>query len=367
MSGRRTRPEAGFALAAVLLMLLGLTALAHGTLLLARHQRAAAASGAAALQARLAAEAAVRRGARTLDSGAAEKLRRGEVLDAAEQPLGPHATGRVRFEPLGGEWIWAEGKGSADLLGLRGRRRTARVYWLLRPRARVRALRAAVEHGGELAVSADSEVRGGGPLAVPEGWPERICDSLALAAASVDEPLPAAARLAEAVRPGATPMASIPRLGLMTGSDLARRADLRPPDGVGTPAPTVRLGACEPAAWNWGEPLGPGRPCGMHRPLVVADGDLIVQGGRGQGVLAAAGALMLDGTRFAGLVLVGGSLRLTGGARIDGAARVRGDVVIDGRSTVAASPCAVHRSLAVRPSPLPPLPAPEGSWIPLRP
>jgi hypothetical protein len=148
-------------------------------------------------------------------------------------------------------------------------------------------------------------------------------------------------------------------LGRLSRVDLLDR--LEPLDAAGgTPAPVDELGACLAGTWNWGA-LEPGDPCRGRRVALVRSGDLRLEGGEGQGVLAVAGSLELVGTRFRGLLLVEGDVRLDGGAEVEGVARVGGSLLIaSGRWT--SGPCAAYRALAAA-SPLRrPLLLPGAGW-----
>jgi hypothetical protein len=73
---------------------------------------------------------------------------------------------------------------------------------------------------------------------------------------------------------------------------------------------------------NWGEPhKWNGGSCASYYPLIYAAGDLVVDGGRGEGMLVVDGNLTLQaGFEFFGVVLVRGTLfGGPGGARITGA------------------------------------------------
>lgn len=123
---------------------------------------------------------------------------------------------------------------------------------------------------------------------------------------------------------------------------------------------------CDTAApENWGEPTrSNGGPCTSYYPVLYAAGDLVVDGGRGQGLLLVDGDLTLQGGfEFFGAVLVRGAL--LGGA---GGARVTGTVLIaelglsesDLRGIrIALSRCAARKALlgVSRPAPLA-----ERSW-----
>lgn len=70
---------------------------------------------------------------------------------------------------------------------------------------------------------------------------------------------------------------------------------------------------------NWGAPLDPASPCASHFPIVYAPDGLDLRGGAGQGVLIANGDLTIRGeTAFYGPVLVRGNVLLESGASIHG-------------------------------------------------
>lgn len=90
---------------------------------------------------------------------------------------------------------------------------------------------------------------------------------------------------------------------LVAKLDSALIADIVLPDGaIVTPAPVLAGAVCDTMALtNWGDPDG--GPCATHFPVIRAMGDVIVRGGRGQGVLIAAGDVQFEGgATFAGIV-----------------------------------------------------------------
>ncbi len=166
---------------------------------------------------------------------------------------------------------------------------------------------------------------------------------------------------------------SVPfRLGASGFDELAARATLVHPAGGSppalTPAPAGDASSCDRSdPLNWGEPARPTgvAGCAGYFPIILAEGDLTLAGGRGQGVLVVRGDLTLTGDAlFAGAVLVGGSLRVTGaGGRVFGgiAAGLGGGgtaVALEGGSVVH-SACALALAGAVA-GPVRALP--ERSW-----
>jgi hypothetical protein len=159
-------------------------------------------------------------------------------------------------------------------------------------------------------------------------------------------------------RYAASPLAAIgvvsdtvgaPALGLLDFGSIVDAAEIGVA-GPGTPGPVELLGACaadEP--WGWGDPDGPTRPCGPHLPLRAASGDLLVDGGVGQGMLVVDGDLTLRaGARYYGLVLVTGALRLEGSATLAGMAIALDGAHVGVGSRVRSSACWVVRALAAQ-------------------
>jgi hypothetical protein len=93
-------------------------------------------------------------------------------------------------------------------------------------------------------------------------------------------------------------------------------------------SPRVSGEECDTSApENWGEPnRWMGGPCTGYYPVIHAASDLVIDGGRGQGVLIVEGNLTVQGGfEFAGAVLVRGAvIGGPGGGRITGAMSVVG-------------------------------------------
>jgi hypothetical protein len=114
--------------------------------------------------------------------------------------------------------------------------------------------------------------------------------------------------------------------------------------GVANTSLTVRVtGASPPASGeecdttlpqNWGEPnRSSGGPCTGYYPVIHAPSDLVIDGGRGQGVLVVEGNLMIQGGfEFTGVVLVRGAV--IGGA---GGGRITGTMAIAGQGATPSS------------------------------
>ena len=116
---------------------------------------------------------------------------------------------------------------------------------------------------------------------------------------------------------------------------------------------------------NWGEPVkSNGGACTSYYPVIHSAGDLIVHGGRGQGLLLVDGNLTIQGgLQFVGAVLVRGSVRGgPGGAHITGAVSVAGQgptaSLLDG-IVIDFSRCAARKALLTLALPVP---IAERSW-----
>jgi hypothetical protein len=103
-----------------------------------------------------------------------------------------------------------------------------------------------------------------------------------------------------------------PRL-LVDSGTAARVAALRaslvadvvlPAGAVVTPGPVTAGASCDSASTsNWGDPFGSG-PCAHRLAVISALGDVTIRGGMGQGILLAAGDVVLEGgAMFAGIVV----------------------------------------------------------------
>lgn len=142
------------------------------------------------------------------------------------------------------------------------------------------------------------------------------------------------------------------RFGQFDWPTLVRLANSRLTVRVTGAAPRASGEECDTTTPdNWGEPnRWMGGPCTGYYPVIHAASDLVIDGGRGQGLLVADGNLTLQGGfEFAGVVLVRGALvGGPGGARITGTASVAGQgatlSVLDGIA-IDFSRCAARKAL----------------------
>ena len=119
---------------------------------------------------------------------------------------------------------------------------------------------------------------------------------------------------------------------------------------------------------NWGEPLaapaaGVVTPCQNYFPIIYSPGSVVVNTGRGQGILLVGGDLNVQGNFiFDGIVIVLGSLQTAGtGNKVTGAVLTAGQSIsIVGNPDILYSSCAIARALqySVRAAPLR-----DRSWV----
>jgi hypothetical protein len=344
--------RAGFAVVAVLLLLIGLTALAHAALVMATRERQA--SG---LEARLILRRLVARTAATLPP-LEDTL---PTLDGDGEPLASGARGVLRWRTdatsLGSELVLLTG--SAALDHLPGEARTGALAWRIDPSLRAAAAAAVVEFGGGAQVDGVVTVSGWLEPERSGGMPGELVCAPEL---HVLDSLAAGVPTALAVLPAAGP--ALPGLGMLPGDTLLGRSPLTFVGEI-TPTPVVDWRTCPASETNWGSPSEPGGPCGGRFVHVGAPGDLTLRGGEGQGVLVVRGSLLIAaGARFDGLVLGGGDLIVEDG-RLVGAARVAGSVTVGAHGRIDGSACAVARALRALPTLRAPMLLPEGRIHPL--
>lgn len=108
-----------------------------------------------------------------------------------------------------------------------------------------------------------------------------------------------------------------------------------------TPAPRELDGECVREPENWGSP-GSGA-CADRAPVVLAEGDLVVRGGTGQGALVVRGRLVLEGPlQYRGLIVATGGIETRGGpVTVHGAVLTSeaGEARLHDATVIAASAC----------------------------
>jgi hypothetical protein len=136
--------------------------------------------------------------------------------------------------------------------------------------------------------------------------------------------------------------------GELTWGQLAATARRVP--GIVTPGPSTGAGSClatDPL--NWGDPsrASPSAPCEAYFPVLYAAGDLHLAGGVGQGILLVGGSLTVSGgARFAGVVIARGTVSAQGtGGRLEGAVMAAGEG--GGTNALGAPLAIVHSRCAI--------------------
>lgn len=337
----------GVALVAALLVLTALTLVGHATWLVATAELAAALQERHRLSVRLSAEGLVIRP----PSGVLDSLpgRRWSVVTRGVTADGTRT--ELSVWPVTPELFLLVGVGETSVG--RPRWRVGRMFWRLNPAERLGGFSSPLEAVLGQVVSSDSSVN---TLVDgdPPGW-TTWCAALPQADTTFLPP-PATDSLLDALGP-THPL----QLGALDREELFSRTRLLEA-GSGTPQARTQGGLCTDEEWNWGSPDDPAGPCGQRRILLGASGDLLIDGGAGQGTLVVAGDLTLTGTLFVGVILVGGNLRLEGGATVFGYARSGGSTEIVGGSRFRASSCGARTALS-HPELVTPLRLPMGSWI----
>lgn len=339
MSARPGTPRSGAALAFVILLMLGILALAHATLVASLSELAGARAALRALETRAAADVGVRLTVLSSPAAWMDSLAWGEVGVGVTTTVGRVAvTGSARR--LGPESWLLEGVGRR---ASGARARTLHMAWALDPLRRILDLVAVVSVGPEAEVELGGTLDAADPTAVSP--PERAwdCDPwrAQLALQQTLASLAGVAVLADSVPE--------PTLGLLDLDAMLAAATVSV-SGSGTPAPNEASGACLVSdPWNWGDPDQPWRPCGPHLPLRSAGSDLVVSGGVGQGMLVVDGDVTLAaGTRYFGLVIARGGVSLEGGSVFEGMALAGSGLHIAPGSRVRGSTCWAVRALAAQ-------------------
>ena len=357
--------DRGAVLVAVLLLMLALTALAHGLLVLARFEASASRASLELVRARRAAESAVLHLAS--DTGRADRAVvpvwtvgdsvSGVYPDSAgRSPSGGASAPSADVRFVGRLWrlapeLWLARGGATTRGGTSVE--AARIVWAPDAVTRVAGMEAAVVIGVGDSVLVEGEVRADAYRGVASSLPD--CPPTLAALDSAGAP------------PSLTPVLALPdtqvaRLGPMRFAAFLERATAVV-DGVGSPAPADRGGEClaqEP--WNWGDPARGGVPCEDRMVVVRAADGVTIENGVGQGVLLSEGDLTLVDTRFSGLIVAAGRVTLRGATRIEGHVRADGGIHVGAGSSVSASACWV--AAAVSSAPLRrPLLVPASGWI----
>jgi len=332
MTTSRCTDRAGGAVVLAVLLTIAITALAHGLFLLASHEGRTGDAAEHVLRARLAAEGAANRQARSADTLALAGVARWASTDSISEAWGAvDLSGRLTR--LSAELWLSEGRAHSGPVA----QRAARPVWVLDPWSRAAAMPGVVvtESGASSLIGGtiDGTRVDGLPGPIPPGGCPPPLDSLETA-----------------ITP--RPLAQVPPtwepLGFAPWDSLLRSIPTRV-SRSGTPSPAERMGTCATSeAWNWGDPARPGGACEGHLAVVVADTAVQVRGGVGQGVILSRHDLDLRDTEFHGLVVADGHVSISGSSRVVGMVFARRGLSLDSGAEVVGSRCWMAAALTHR-------------------
>jgi len=353
---REGRGERGVAVALVLVLLVGLSLLGTGVLVLAEREAVTARAAQALVGGRLVAEGAAEIAAVRLAEDTLPSMALWVPQEVLEGSSGGAQFG-VDMRSLGSGWILVRGWGRAHPMAPRVE--SGLVLWALRPLDRVASARAVLEYGGVLRPSPDAVIDGSAVTASGDGASPDAC---APHGEALDSVFPTG-QLAPAVKGDSPTEQSLPRLGLLDPTALQERIVDRA-GGTLSPSPGSDQTGCSDRVDNWGSPTDPTGPCGGRRVALYVPGDLVMDGGEGQGLLLVDGSLtMAEAAFFAGLVVVRDSLTLLPDARISGLVHVGGVVSLAAGAALEGRACAALLALENRPELYRPIRVPGGPWL----
>jgi hypothetical protein len=343
------RSRNGMALPLLLVLLLALTLLGHGTLLLARREVLASRAFLHGVQADLAAGGAVSRVMAGLPTLPGPRTP-GGVIPLLSGWADEDLWQEVSFRWLSSELFLMEGKGRRK--GWSGVRVKGALGWALDPATRIGALRAGLELGGGFFPSPGTEASAVDLLGLPTGWDPEDCAGYATALDSVFAggalPLTAALPSRDSMAVGG--VSQIPSLGFLSGASLLEL--------------TREVGFLESGVTS--VPTDSGCPDSDPPVLMGSVSDLEIRDRWVCGLLVVEGDLRIEGSGgVQGLALVGGNFFLAGSGTLEGLARVRGSVHAEESANIRISACPAIRALAGNPTLLKPLLLPGASGFPI--
>jgi len=341
----------GMALPLLLVLLLALTLLGHGTLLLARREILASKTYLHTVQADLAADGAISRVVTDLASLPDPRIP-GVSIPLWSGWTDPGLWQETSLRWLSSEFFLLEGRGRKR--GWPGVRVKGALGWTLDPVTRVGAFRAGLEVGGSFSVGPGAETLVADPLASPTTWDPEDCSGYA---ATLDSLFSRRILPLTALLPHPSPdsvegedSSKIPPLGLLAG---ARLLDLAREEGY------LTTGVSLP-------PVGSGCPDSDAALLLGSRSDLEIRDRGICGLLVVEGDFRIEGSgMFQGMALVGGNLILGGSGAFEGMSRVRGSVYVEESAKMRISTCPALRALSQTPALLKPLLLPGASRIPI--
>ncbi|MFN8581759.1 MAG: hypothetical protein U0163_12385 [Gemmatimonadaceae bacterium] len=328
----------GFALFAALVTTVLVSAFVAGAWMLSLQRIRAITSRQSVLRA---AEAAERAAVAPLDAwspGDALGIGIGAVMGPASLTLSGGAAATWRMQRLGPTTFLSQGEGFADS----ARRAVTWLYRLTLP---------SFDTAATLTVRDSVLVRSGGRVSgadvLPPTWAGLTC---ALQAPAAGAAAPDSTHICDGTcgaAGGSQVLGRPARLADTTAADsthytlfhgetwatLTSRATAQLAAGASvTPAPVLQGAQCDRSvSSNWGDPSR-ASACADYFPIIWAHGDVVVQGGRGQGILLADGDVRLDGgTQFTGVIISRDDIRTgTGGAHVWGRVLAQDRDVSDG-------------------------------------
>lgn len=361
MSGSRD----GFGLPAVLVVLAVLAVAAIGVLRVGLERVQDARDATRLVRVQTAAESAVRMGLAGWPADSMRRLPAGGIraLPAGSGALPGGVTHEASAERIGRSRFLVRGEAVATTVGGAGARASAVAIVAMVPTEEIwRDFHSALVSRGPV-VLAPGAVVDGLDAGVPTPWslsacPAGLASTVVALLGAPDRPgiaLPATGAPISSV--GATITGNPPvwsgaprtdstdflRLGTLPFPDVAAVAD-RSESATIHLAPAAPGGMCDTRApGNWGAPGDPAHPCFDFFPLIHAPGGLEVASGSGQGILVAAGDVILrSGVSFAGFILATGRVELDG-ATVTGAVRAASGARVDG--AIGYSTCVAGRTL----------------------
>ena len=272
---------------------------------------------------------------------------------------------RVRYTRLNNETFWIVSEGRVGVGNSADPRSTAikRVNAILRLRIPSVRANGAITTSGNIKIQGSSNVVGANTM--PPGWIG--CDATAAGKAGIVAPPAAIVDIQKPTQVTGTPQvlrdslaadsSTYIRYGDETWNTLLAQANIILPANS-NPAqvvPTALNNRCNKTPTNWGEPTraaGAVAECYNYFPIIYAAGDLILNDGRGQGILLVDGDVQINGTFFwTGLIVVRDDFNKgNGNATVMGAVMARNANIFDasivnGNTTYGYSECALERAL----------------------
>ena len=292
------------------------------------------------------------------------QMNNGAMFDTTYLIAG-QGSARVRYTRLNNETFWIVSEGRVGVGNAADPKSMAikRVNAILRLRVPSVRANGAITTSGNIRIQGSSNVVGANTM--PPGWIG--CDATAANKAGIVAPPTATVDIQKPTQVAGTPQVlrdslaadslTYIRYGDETWNSLQAQANIVIPANS-NPAqiqPAAANGSCAKSATNWGEPsrlAGSVAECYNYFPIIYAAGDLILNDGRGQGILLVDGDVQINGTFiWTGLIVVRDDFNKgNGNATVMGAVMARNANIFDasivnGNTTYSYSECALDRAL----------------------